>query len=210
VHLAARRPLISHNRSGHRQVKLFGKMPRITLGSVGWILVLGFLGFRIAPQVQAAVGAGGGGSEAPGFELLTIDGEPVSLEQYRGQVVLVNFWATWCPPCRIEMPGFQRVYDGKRDQGFVVLGVSTDPGGVGVVREFLDERGLTFPVAMATGPVVRDFGGIRALPTSFLIGRDGTIRQEIKGYFAEPVLRMAVNRLLEEPAPTGMATGGDR
>jgi cytochrome c biogenesis protein CcmG, thiol:disulfide interchange protein DsbE len=192
-------------------VKLFAKIPGITLGGIGWMLVLGFLGYRIAPQVQAAFGAGAGGSEAPGFELHTIHGEPVSLERYRGQVVLLNFWATWCPPCRVEMPAFQRVYEDKREQGFVVLGVSTDRAGVEVVREFLDQRGLTFPVAMATGQVVRDFGGIRALPTSFLIGRDGTIRQEIKGYFAEPALRMAVNRLLEEPpaAPASPGPGGD-
>jgi peroxiredoxin len=190
-------------------VKLSRKIPRVTLGGVAWILVLGFLGYRIAPQVQAAFGAGGGGSEAPGFELHTIHGEPVSLEHYRGQVVLLNFWATWCPPCRVEMPAFQRVYEEKRDQGFVVLAVSTDRAGVGVVRQFLDERNLTFPVAMATGQVIQDFGGIRALPTSFLIGRDGTLRQEVRGFFTEPMLRMAVNRLLEEPPPAAMGQEGE-
>lgn len=191
-------------------MKLFSKMPRVSLGSVGWILLLGFLGYRIAPQVQAAVGAGTGGSIAPGFELQTIDGEPVSLEQYRGQVVLVNFWATWCPPCRVEMPGFQRVYEDRRDEGFVVLGVSTDRAGVGVVRDFLEERGITFPVAMATGQVVQDFGGVRALPTSFLIDREGHIRHEVKGIFAEPALRMAVGHLLEEGASTTSMAGGAR
>ncbi|MEW5929297.1 MAG: TlpA disulfide reductase family protein [Gemmatimonadota bacterium] len=99
------------------------------------------------------------GSAAPAFELRALDGGPVSLEQLRGRVVLVNFWATWCPPCRIEMPGFQRVYEERRDEGFVVVGVSTDQAGEGVVRSFLRERGITFPVAMATGTVVRDFAG---------------------------------------------------
>lgn len=191
-------------------MKLFGKMPRFTLGSVGWILLLGFLAFRIAPQVQAALGAGAGDSVAPSFQLRALDGEPLSLEQYRGQVVLVNFWATWCPPCRIEMPGFQQVYEDRRDEGFVVLGISTDQAGERVVRDFLAERGITYPVAMATGQVVRDFGGIRALPTSFLIDRDGRIRQEVKGYFAEPALRMAVGHLLEESASTAGVAGGAR
>jgi cytochrome c biogenesis protein CcmG, thiol:disulfide interchange protein DsbE len=185
-------------------------MPRPSLGSVGWILLLGFLAYRISPQVKAAFGAGAGDSMAPAFAARTLDGEPVSLEALRGQVVLVNFWATWCPPCRIEMPGFQRVYEARADLGFVVIGISTDRAGEGVVREFIHSRSLTFPVAMASGQVVRDFGGVRALPTSFLIGRDGTIRQEVKGFFAEPALRMAVDRLLAEPAPADPAMGGER
>jgi len=192
-------------------MKLFTR-PRLTPGHVGWILLLGFLAYRIAPQVKAAFGAGAGSSYAPAVALQTIDGEPVSLEQYRGQVVLLNFWATWCPPCRIEMPGFQRVYEDRREEGFVVLAISTDQAGTGVVRTFLEERGLTFPVAMATGQVVRDFGGVRALPTSFLIDRDGRIRQEIKGLFAEPALRLAVDRLLAEApgedTPTDIAAAG--
>ena len=191
-------------------MKFFGKTPRVSLGGVGWILLLGFLAYRIAPQVKAAFGAGGGDSVAPAFQLRTLEGEPVSLERYRGQVVLVNFWATWCPPCRIEMPGFQRVYEDRRDEGFVVLGLSTDQAGVGVVREFLAERDLTFPVAMATGRVVRDFGGVQALPSSFLIDREGRIRHEVKGIFAEPALRMAVGRLLEEGASVAGTEGGAR
>lgn len=191
-------------------MKLFGKMPRVSLGSVGWILLLGFLGYRIAPQVQAAFGAGAGDSIAPSYAARTLDGEAISLEGLRGKVVLVNFWATWCPPCRIEMPGFQRVYEDRRDEGFVVLGISTDQAGEGVVREFLQERGITFPVTMATGQVVQDFGGVQALPTSFLIDREGRIRQEVKGIFAEPALRMAVGHLLEEGASAPGTEGGAR
>jgi cytochrome c biogenesis protein CcmG, thiol:disulfide interchange protein DsbE len=191
-------------------VKLFSRMPRPSLGSIAWILLLGFLVYRISPQVRAAIGAGAGDSMAPAYAARTLDGESVSLEELRGKVVLVNFWATWCPPCRLEMPGFQRLYEDRAHQGFVVLGISTDRAGERVVREFLRERGLTFPVAMASGQVVQDFGGVRALPTSFLIGRDGTIRQEVKGFFAEPALRMAVDRLLAEPVPTDAGKGGER
>lgn len=191
-------------------MKLFGKMPRPSLGSIGWILLLGFLGYRIAPQVQAAFGTGAGDSMAPIYAARTLNGEPISLQRLRGKVVLVNVWATWCPPCRFEMPGFQRVYEDKREQGFVILGISTDRAGERVVREFLAERGITYPVTMATGPVVRDFGGVQALPTSFLIDREGRIRQEIKGVFAEPTLRMAVDRLLAEPAPQAVGSGGER
>ena len=183
-------------------MKLFDKIPGISLSSIGWILLLGFLGYRMAPQVRAAFGAGAAGDIVPAYTAQTTDGEDISLEELRGKVVLVNFWATWCPPCRIEMPGFQRVYEDHRDEGFVILGISTDQAGKGVVREFLEERNITFPVTMASMQVVQDFGGIRALPTSFLIGREGRVRQEVSGIFATPALRMAVGHLLDEDAST--------
>jgi peroxiredoxin len=164
-----------------------------------WILVLGFIGYRIWPQVGAALGIGSGGVEAPDFALDTLTGESIALADLRGQVVLVNFWATWCPPCRAEMPGFQRVYDAKRDRGFTIVGLSTDLGGRGPVEAFLDERGITYPVAMASSKVVRDFGGANLLPTSFLIDREGRIRHTVRGFFAEPTLAQAVERLLAEP-----------
>jgi cytochrome c biogenesis protein CcmG, thiol:disulfide interchange protein DsbE len=180
---------------------------RRSLDVLFWVLILGFIGYRIWPQVSAALAVGSTQSDAPAFELVTLDGERVSLESLRGQVVLLNFWATWCPPCRVEMPGFERVYQEKRAQGFTVLGVSTDRTGTRGVRDFLTDRGVTFPVAMATRQVVRDYGGARALPTSFLIDRRGRIRHQVTGYFAEPALRMAVDRLLAEDPPPSSAGG---
>jgi peroxiredoxin len=115
-------------------------------------------------------------------------------------VVLVNFWATWCAPCRVEMPGFQDVYDRRRAEGFTVVGVSTDAVGPARVGRFLREHDISYPVAMASGGIVRDFGGVRALPTSFLLDRQGRIRHEVRGYFAEATLDQAVRRLLAEPA----------
>jgi peroxiredoxin len=172
---------------------------RLSLEVALWVLVLGFLGYRLWPQVAAAVAIGGRSDEAPSFSLRTLDGESVSLEELRGQVVLVNFWATWCPPCRLEMPGFERVYRDRREKGFIVVGISTDRTGEATVRQFLEARGITFPVTMASGEVVRDFGGVRALPTSFLIDRQGRVRHVVSGIFAEPALRLAVDRLLAEP-----------
>lgn len=176
--------------------------PKKLFGTIAWILVLGFLAYRMAPQVMAAAGIGAAGPESPTFTVTTLDGEIVALDAYRGQVVLVNFWATWCPPCRLEMPGFQRVYEDRRADGFVVIGLSTDRAGTSVVREFTEERDITFPIAMATGRIVQDFGGVRSLPTSFLIDREGRVRHEVRGYFAEPALRLAVRQLLDEPVST--------
>lgn len=98
------------------------------------------------------------------------------------------------------MPGFQAVYEEFRDSGFVVLGISTNVGGRAPVAEFLRERRITYPVAMASGDVGRAFGGVNFLPTSYLIDRQGRIRNEVRGIFASVALRQAVARLLSEPA----------
>lgn len=170
----------------------------LTLERIGWALLVGFLAWRISPQAGAALGVASMNQTAPDFRLTTLDGSPVTRDSLRGKVVLLNFWATWCPPCRVEMPGFQDVYDARHADGFVVLGVSTDAGGRGTVLDFLGEQGITYPVAMATGQIVNDYGGARVLPTSFLIDREGRVRHEVRGYFAEVALSQAVDRLLAE------------
>lgn len=167
--------------------------------ALAWIALAAFLAYRIWPQVAAAFGVASASTAAPDFQVTTLAGQALSSEQLRGKVVLVNFWATWCPPCRVEMPGFQAVYDRRKDQGFVVLGISTDAGGREPVERFLAERDITYPVAMATGSVVRDFGGANVLPTSFLIDRDGRVRYEVRGIFTSVALGQAVDRLLAEP-----------
>jgi cytochrome c biogenesis protein CcmG, thiol:disulfide interchange protein DsbE len=195
------------------------KLPRVgprrglgrVLEALVWLGLVLFVGRRIWPQVAAAFGVASANAAVPAFQLTTLDGTAVSSESLRGQVVLVNFWATWCPPCRVEMPGFQRVYAAKRAQGFTILGVATDAAGRGPVLDFLRERGITYPVAMATGSVVRDFGGANLLPTSFLIDRQGRIRNEVRGVFATLALEQAVDRLLaERPAPEAARSGGSQ
>jgi cytochrome c biogenesis protein CcmG, thiol:disulfide interchange protein DsbE len=163
------------------------------------ILVLVLLYQRALPQAAAALGIGQPGEAAAPFKLVTLEGDSVALDDLRGQVVLVNFWASWCPPCRVEMPGFERVYRERRDEGFVIVGIATDRHAEDQIRAFVAEHDITYPILLATGQVVRDYGGVRALPESFLIDRDGFVRHRIVGYFAEPALRAAVNRMLEPP-----------
>jgi peroxiredoxin len=168
------------------------------LEPVLWVAVLGFVGFRFWPQAAAVLGVGAPGALAPDVRVQTLEGEDFMLGDLRGQVVLVNFWATWCPPCRIEMPGFQRVWEEHRERGFTIVGLSTDRGMRGTVERYLEERGLTFPVALASAEAIRGFGEPRALPTSYLIDHEGRIRHTVRGMFAEPALRRAVARLLDE------------
>ncbi len=164
-----------------------------------WIGLATFIGYRIWPQVGAAFGVDSGSAAHPSFQLTTLDGRSISSAELRGRVVLVNFWATWCAPCRVEMPGFQAIYERKRADGFVVLGISTDADGPDRVKRFLADHGIDYPVAMAADGVAQRFGGVNVLPTSFLIDREGRIRNEVSGIFASVALEQAVNRLLAEP-----------
>jgi len=163
-----------------------------------WAGILVFVFLRLAPQFSAALGIRSGEDPLSVVAFRTLDGEAITREDLLGKVVLVNAWATWCAPCVLEMPAFQRVYEDYRDRGFLVLGVSRDHEGPERVRAFLQDKGITYPVAMAADV---DLGGITevsVLPTSFLIGRDGTIRHRIEGIYAGPALRLAVKRLLDE------------
>jgi cytochrome c biogenesis protein CcmG, thiol:disulfide interchange protein DsbE len=162
------------------------------------VLVLTLLVKRALPQAAAAFNLGSGSEPAPAFNLVSLDGDSVSLDSLRGQVVLVNFWASWCPPCRVEMPGFERVYRARRDEGFVIVGIATDRHAEADIRAFVAEHDITYPILLATQQVVRDYGGVRALPESFLVDREGRIRHRVVGYFAEPSLRAAVGRMLGE------------
>ncbi len=111
--------------------------------------------------------------QAPDFSLTTLDGKPVSLSDLRGKVVLINFWATWCPPCRAEMQDLQVAYQEHSD-GFVVLGINNAEGDESV-RRFVDEFHLTFPILLdRDGAVARKYQ-MQALPTSFFIDRAGIV-----------------------------------
>jgi peroxiredoxin len=119
---------------------------------------------------------------APDFTLPRLDGTELHLADTRGQVVLVNFWATWCPPCRGEMPGLEALWQRYREQGLAVVGVSEDTGRLAWIERNVAELGVTFPVLLdREGQVGRRYR-VTGLPASVLIGRDGTIAARIVGY----------------------------
>lgn len=136
---------------------------------------------------------------APDFSLQTLEGETVSLSELRGQAVLVNLWATWCPPCRAEMPAIQKLYDEYKDQGFMVLAVNmTYQDNPQSVLPFTRENNLTFPILLEeTGEMARKYE-LRSLPSSFFVNRDGIIQEVvIGGPMSEALLRTRIESILE-------------
>ena len=111
--------------------------------------------------------------DAPDFQARTPDDRPVHLADYKGKVVFLNFWATWCEPCREEMPGMERLHRAYKDRGLVVLAVSRDSQGASVVNPFVKKFGLTFPVALDPKMAVRERYGVWAVPSTFIIDRAG-------------------------------------
>lgn len=165
-----------------------------------WLVVAVLFVWRVSPPVRAAIGHPTTGTAAPAVTLDMLDGGALRLDALQGRVVLVNFWATWCPPCRAEMPGFETVYQARRAGGFTVVGISMDEGSRAAVAAFLRDHGITYPVAMATPETVAAFGDINSFPTSFLIDRHGRIRYVVRGIFAPETLGTVVDRLIAEGA----------
>ncbi len=134
------------------------------------------------------------GAPAPNFELENLDGEGVSLTSLHGQVVLINFWATWCGPCVVEMPALEQQYQTFKDTGFTVLAVNVDEP-LPDVSAFAIEYDLTFSILLDPGAVVNDLYRVRAYPTTFLIDRDGYIRRLHIGSMTEAQLRDYLNEM---------------
>ena len=135
------------------------------------------------------------GTTAEDFQLTDLAGKQQSLSQYRGKVVLVNFWATWCKPCTTEMPAMQAMYDKLQDKGFVVLAVN-ELEDESKVREHITQHGHTFPVLMDRDNKVANQFGVFGLPVSVFIDEKGVVREYIKGgLLTEQIIRDTVARI---------------
>src|SRR5208282_5885712 len=112
---------------------------------------------------------------APSWELQGADGKTVHSSDFKGKVVILDFWATWCPPCKAEIPGFIALQKEYGKKGLAVVGISVDEGGADVVKEFAQKLGMNYPVVLADEKTPQVFGGIEAIPTTFIIDREGRI-----------------------------------
>jgi peroxiredoxin len=160
----------------------------------GWLFLAGGLQQLIAiTSGPAADGEVGG--PAPDFTLEDLDGRSVRLSDHRGQVVLINFWATWCLPCKTGMPEIESVYRTHRERGFAVLAVDMQEH-AGLVRPFMAELGLTFPALLDLDGAVTRAYRVRGLPASFLVDRQGTVRYLKIGPLTVATLEEQLRKLL--------------
>lgn len=136
---------------------------------------------------------------APQFTVEGIFGRKISLAQYRGKVVILDFWATWCGPCRLEIPGFVKLQNRYGSRGLQIIGISMDDS-VQPVLAFYKQFHLDYPVAIGNDKLAELYGGIVGIPTTFLIGRDGHIYDKLAGVVDESQWAAEIKRLLATPA----------
>jgi peroxiredoxin len=135
---------------------------------------------------------------APAWELKDVEGKTEKSEEFKGKVVLLDFWATWCGPCRQEIPGFVELQQTYSAQGLVIIGASLDEEGASVIKPFMEKMKINYPIVLADAKVQKDFGGIQAIPTTFLIDRTGRIAAKHVGFESKAAFERAIAVLLKE------------
>ena len=135
-------------------------------------------------------------TKAPNFSLKTADGKTLELKKLQGKVVVVNFWATWCGPCKAEIPGFLEVYQQYKSKGLEIVGVSLDRDGWKPVRPFIERYKITYPVVVGDGDLTVAYGGVDAIPTTFVVDKKGNIAARHVGYMDKKTFENLIKGLL--------------
>lgn len=179
---------------------------RVSRKSVGLLIILvvlvGVYGVKKGYWLKSVRGRSnsplpaGTPSAAPDFVLQDIDGRNVQLADYHGKIVVLNFWATWCQPCRIEIPWFNEIYDQYRNKDVVILGISLDEGGAKDVRPFLRDTPIHYPILLGTEDVAEKYGGIFGIPTTIIIDRKGKIAKKHLGLTDKEEIENSIKELL--------------
>lgn len=146
---------------------------------------------------------------APEFALKDADGRTVRLADFRGRVVLLNFWATWCGPCRVEIPWFMEFERRHKGQGFAVIGVAMDEEGWDVVKPFVADLNVNYRILLGADSVAQLYGGVDSLPTTFLIDRQGKVAAVHIGLVSKSAYEKDLSELLDD-SPAAAHLGGDR
>ncbi|MEO8724870.1 MAG: redoxin domain-containing protein [Acidobacteriaceae bacterium] len=196
---------VAENAGGHRMANILTLVVAILF--IAGIIFYGTRGARSARQSAVKVGAIGtlsteglNNKMAPDFELSSLDGKKVKLSDYRGKAVVLNFWATWCGPCKIEMPWFVALENQYRAQGLEIIGVSMDDSGKDGVEKFAQQMGLNYTVVMGKDSVGEAYGGVEGLPTTFYIGRDGKVIDSVSGLISKSEIEDNIKKALATSA----------
>ena len=162
-----------------------------------FILSVAILALFSLSKVWADNAPGSEGSLAPAWKLQDLDGKTVSSDDFKGKVVILDFWATWCPPCRAEIPGLIDLQKAYGKQGLMVVGVSVDQGGTDVIKPFVEKFGMNYPVLVADDKVQQAFGGFDAIPVTLVIDRQGRIVKRHLGLTEKDEFEAEIKPLLK-------------
>lgn len=157
------------------------KSPLVALVGVSLLLLAAGCGRKEAPSAASTPSAAQAAAlpvlrKAPDWTLKDVDGRDVKASDFKGKVVVVDFWATWCPPCRKEIPHYVAMQKKYADRGLVILGFSLDELPAAEVKAFGEKMGINYPLLMADATTAEAFGGIEGLPTAFVLDREGNVR----------------------------------
>ena len=179
------------------------------VGFIGYVIVAGTSGscsvcsaitnsLGLPGPSTAGVSSAGSRIDAPSWELPDLDGKLVSNEDFSGKIVLIDFWATWCPPCREMIPGLIEIQEEYGADKLAIVGISLDSNGAVAVKPFASKRGINYTLLIGNEAITREFGGIQAIPTSFLIDQRGKIVSKHVGFVSKKQLRSEIDALLAE------------
>lgn len=172
-----------------RKIQIVIALVIVVIGIGGWW----YLGNR-TPYAQQRPAIG---EFAPQITLADMNGAMVKLADYKGKVVLVNFWASWCPPCTNEMPGFEKMFEAFESKGFAVIGISLDDIKPPMVRDLR----ITYPLVKINERVSREYGDVTSVPQSFLVGADGAIIKKVNQFYPENELKADIEQALAQRKP---------
>src|SRR5579863_256896 len=147
-------------------------------------------------------------SPAPDFSLQSLDGKATHLSDFRGKAVLLNFWATWCGPCKIEMPWFVDFQNQYGSQGLQIVGIAMDDASKEDIAKFAKDMGVNYPILLGKESVGDQYGGVPALPETFVVARDGKILDKIMGLKGKGEIEEDIQKALDTQAGTHQASAG--
>jgi peroxiredoxin len=170
----------------------------LVLGGIGTLVWMGWQ-TAVPPETTNSYGAPAlaqQGGTVTEFTLGVLDGDPIALADYEGEVIIMNFWATWCPPCRAEMPGINNFYEAYKDEGLIVLAINEEESEE-QVRPFIQLNNFTFPILLDSQGRVAQQYSTRSFPTTFIIDREGVIQHVQTGVISERELEEIIVPLLQ-------------
>lgn len=171
-------------------INKLGGLPLLALGLAFGVLVVAAARHRSSGTAARHLSAG------PVWELNDVNGHTIRSADFKGKVMLLDFWATWCPPCRAEIPGFVELQKRHAKDGLAVIGISLDRGDSAGVKSFLEKNGVNYPVAIGTDEMIQAFGGVESIPTTFILDRWGRIVGRHEGFADQEEFEKEIKPLL--------------